>query len=93
VRLLGTEPQESVAVPFQKSVFRAILARLAALCNEQSPDSVSPYGGASELSVGTSPPVVFCVAFANTPAEQWLEVRRKEEESASVVASAAARRR
>jgi hypothetical protein len=91
VRLVGTEPQESVAVPLQKSVFRAILARLAALCNEQSPNSVSPYGGQGELSVGTDPPMVFRVAFTNTPGEQRLEVRQKAEENESVAATTAAR--
>ncbi len=35
-----------------KSVFRAILARVATLCNEQSANSVSPYGGQGELVVG-----------------------------------------
>src|SRR5207249_3660110 len=73
VRPIGAEPQESVEFPLPKSVFRAILARLATLCNEQSPNSVSPYGGESELSVGTNPPTVFRVAFTNTPSEQELE--------------------
>ena len=33
------------AVPFPRSAFRAILARIAVLCNEYQPNSVSPYGG------------------------------------------------
>jgi hypothetical protein len=80
VRPLGTGPQESAEVPLPKSVFRAIVARIAALCNERSPYSVSPYGGEGELSLGTDPLVVFRVAFANTPGEQRLEVRRKADE-------------
>jgi hypothetical protein len=76
VRPLGARPQESTEVALPKSVFRAILARMAALCNERVPDSVSPYGGEGELSVGTSPPTIFRVAFTNTPGEQRLEVRR-----------------
>lgn len=76
VRSLGAEPRESAEIPLPKSVFRAILARLAVLCNERAPNSVSPYGGEGEVSVDTSPPTVFRVAFTNTPEEQGLEVRR-----------------
>jgi hypothetical protein len=49
---------------------------MAALCNERIPGAVSPYGGEGELSVGTSPPAIFRVAFTNTPGEQRLKVRR-----------------
>src|SRR5947208_1155513 len=38
-------------VALKKSAFRAILARIANLCNEQIPNSVSPYGGQSELTL------------------------------------------
>jgi hypothetical protein len=76
VHPLGVRPEESTEIPLPKSVFRAVLARVAALCNERIPDSVSPYGGEGELSVGTDPPTVFRVAFINTPGEQRLEVRR-----------------
>jgi hypothetical protein len=68
------DSEETIDVPLRKSVFRAILARIAVLCNEQSPNSVSPYGGESELSIGTNPRTVFRVSFANTPAEQMLEL-------------------
>src|ERR1700681_516582 len=47
--------EELFDVPLRKSVFRAILARLAILCNQRNPDSVSPYGGEGELSVGPNP--------------------------------------
>src|SRR4051812_49347301 len=75
VRPLGPEPPETAEFPLPKSVFRAMLARLAALCNEQSPDSVSPYGGEGELSVGTNPRMLVRVAFANTSGELRLELR------------------
>jgi hypothetical protein len=65
--------EESIEIPFRKSVFRAMLARVAALCNEQRPDSVSPYGGQGELSVGPVPVAVFLVKFVNTAEEQKLE--------------------
>lgn len=76
VRPLGARPEESTEIPLPKSVFRAVLARIAALCNERAPGSVSPYGSEGELAVGTDPPTVFRVAFTNTPGEQRLEVRR-----------------
>jgi hypothetical protein len=82
VRPLGAEPQELAELPLPKSVFRAILARIASLCNERTPNSVSPYGGEGELSVGTGPPTVFRVAFTNTPGEQGLEVRRLADDEA-----------
>jgi hypothetical protein len=76
VRFLGQGPEEWIEVPLRKSVVRAALARVAVLCNERNPNSVSPYGGQGEQSVGTDPVTVFCVVFANTPDEQSLELVR-----------------
>jgi hypothetical protein len=64
-------------VPLHRSAFRAILARIAALCNERVPGSVSPYGGQGELSSGENPSCVFAVRFANTQSELTLELNRK----------------
>ncbi len=75
IRVLANGLDEIIDKPLRKSVFRAILAHLAALCNERSPNSVSPYGGQGELSVGANPAAVFRVSFANTPDEQWLKLR------------------
>ena len=58
----------------RKSAFRGLLARVAALCNEYRPDSVSPYGGTGEALFSQEPSRVLRVAFTNTPAEQWLEL-------------------
>jgi hypothetical protein len=74
VRCGAGDWEELVDLPLRKSVFWAILARLAALCNERMPNSVSPYGGQGELSFGADPPALFRVRFANTPAEQKLEL-------------------
>jgi hypothetical protein len=63
--------EEVLSAPLRKSVFRAVLARVAALCNERSPNSVSPYGGQGKLVAGADPATVFRVSFANTPDEQW----------------------
>jgi hypothetical protein len=75
VRPLGSGPREAIEIPLPKSVFRAVVARIAALCNERLPNSVSPYGGEGELAVDTNPPSIFHVAFTNTPGEQRLELR------------------
>lgn len=66
--------EEWIDVPVRKSIFRAILARIATLCNEQRENSVSPYGGRAELS-GGEPPATTCVTFVNTPSEQKLLIR------------------
>jgi hypothetical protein len=73
-RGLGNGAEEWIAVDLRKSVFRAILARVAVLCNERSPNSVSPYGGQAEVSVGSTPTTVFRLTFVNTTAEQRLEL-------------------
>jgi len=62
-------------VSLRKSVFRAILARFAALCNERMANSVSPYGGHGSFSIATNPAKLFRIAFANTTGEQKLEVK------------------
>src|SRR5258708_38171699 len=54
----GNDQEEQIPTPGRKSVFRAILARIAALCNESRPNSVSPYGGTGELSVAANPKAV-----------------------------------
>jgi hypothetical protein len=74
VRSIGGEWEELVDVLLRKSIFRAILARIAVLCNERTPNSVSPYGGQGELSFGADPRTVFKVIFTNTPAEQKIEL-------------------
>jgi hypothetical protein len=62
-----------IELPVRKSVFRAILARVAALCNEQRPDTVSPYGREADMMIGSSG-AVLRAAFVNTVAEQTLLV-------------------
>jgi hypothetical protein len=74
VRSPGSDWEELTDVRLRKSVFRAILARVAVLCNARTPNSVSPYGGSGELSGGPNPPAVFKVTFVNTPVEQKLEL-------------------
>jgi hypothetical protein len=72
-------------LPFRNSVFRAMLARVAALCNARRPNSVSPYGGQGELTVGGTARVIR-VALANTATDQSLHLtpQRDQEGSAAV---------
>ncbi|MGC8641953.1 MAG: hypothetical protein ACP5XB_18965 [Isosphaeraceae bacterium] len=74
VRALGNGHEEVIEVPLSKSVVRAILARIATLCDERTPNSVSPYGGEGQVSASTHPATAYHVAFTNTPGEQKLEV-------------------
>jgi hypothetical protein len=60
--------------PIEKSVMRAIIARLAALCNERNPNSVSPYRGVGMIDVATNPPTMVRIAFVNTPDVQSLDL-------------------
>ena len=76
IRMLGAEPQEANEIPVRKSVFRALLARVAVLCNERTPNSVSPYGGEGELAFGNGSPSVVRVVFVNHPGEQRLTISR-----------------
>jgi hypothetical protein len=78
---LGTNGADSLDIPLQKSVFRAALARVAALCNAQHPQSVTPYHGEGEIVVPSplaadlAAPTKCHVSFTNTAAEQRLVVR------------------
>jgi hypothetical protein len=74
VRFFDRDGEDSIALPRGKSIFRAILARVAVLCNERKADSVSPYGGEGELLLPSDPLVVIKVAFTNTTSEQRLEL-------------------
>jgi hypothetical protein len=74
VRTAGRDWEEVVDVRLRKSVFRAILARVALLCNEQTPNSLSPYGGQGEIRFGPSPTATFRIALTNTPSEQRLKL-------------------
>jgi len=73
VRSLKHGWEEQISVPLRKSVFRAILARVAALCNEHVPNSVSPYGGHGQVLAGPNLGVLYA-GFVNTAAEQRLEL-------------------
>jgi hypothetical protein len=73
VDILRDSPDQ-VEVPVPKAVVRAVLARVAALCNERDGKSASPYGGSGEVTVDADPAKVIRVSFVNTPEEQRLEL-------------------
>jgi hypothetical protein len=75
VYAIGDRVHEVTKLPLSRSVFRAILARIAVLCNETVPNSASPYGGSGEVSLCTEPPTFLAAAFTNTPDEQRLELK------------------
>ena len=56
----------------RKSVVRAVLARIAVLCNEQHPVSVTPYRGEGEIATNAAEPIR--VSFVNTPDELSLDL-------------------
>lgn len=81
VQFRKSSSQDSIEVPLRKSVVRAALARVAVLCNQYKPNSVSPYGGQGELLVGSNPATTIRVAFVNTPDEQCLEMMPLRDEN------------
>lgn len=58
----------------RKSILRAAAARIATMCNERKPNSVSPYGGSAVFDAGTVPSAALKATFVNTPAEQGLRL-------------------
>ena len=72
IRFLGNGAEELIIRSLRRSIFRAVLARVAALCNERNPNSVSPYGGQGELSIANDYPQTVKVIFTNTTVEQKL---------------------
>lgn len=83
VRSSGGAWEELMDLPIRKSIFRAILARIAVLCNEKNPNAISPYGGQCDWRTGDNPPAVFRVLLTNTTAEQRLELAVAAENTAA----------
>ncbi len=73
VRVRHGTVEETQDIELRKSVFRAILARIAALCNQHQPGSVSPYGGNGEIHLTT---VTFSANLVNTTAEQSMHLKQ-----------------
>lgn len=74
VRVFGGCRDILVDEPYRKSVFRAILARVAQICCDRGPADISPYGGNAEFMTGPSAETLVRVAFVNTPDTQRLDL-------------------
>jgi hypothetical protein len=68
-------------VPLPRSVIRAALARIAILCNDRRPNSVSPYGGQGEVVVDADPTKTIRVTFVNAPEKLSLALASVVEEN------------
>lgn len=67
--------EDEIAKPLPISQFRAVLARIAAICNEHLPGCVTPYGGHAYLPLESDRKMLVRVIFANTADEQLLDIR------------------
>lgn len=74
VSFLNGEVPDRVEVPLRKAVVGAALARIATLCNERLPGSVSPYGGQGFVAIDADPSILIRATFVNTPETQSLEL-------------------
>lgn len=75
IKALHAPGTATAEICMQKSIFRALLARIAALANERSPNSVSPYGGEGEVAVLSGSEMLLHVAFENRSGRQQLVIR------------------
>jgi hypothetical protein len=78
VRFLPNDSDDVEEIPLSRSVFRAVLGRIAALCNERRSNSVSPYGGTGQFwyCYPIDSPILIEATFVNTPAEQKVSLAR-----------------
>ena len=65
-----------VELTLEKSVFRAVLARVAVLCDESS-NSTSPYGGEGEVKASGSNAARIRVKFENSTEKQQIQLEPK----------------
>jgi hypothetical protein len=74
VRCASGQWEEAEIVLVRRPIFRDMLARLAVLCNERIPNSVSLYGGTGEVAFAANPLAVLRVKIVNKSDEQRLEL-------------------
>jgi hypothetical protein len=68
----------------RKSVVRALLARIAALCNDRNPGSVSPYRGQGVITIDADPSSTIHAEFVNTQEAVSLELACVSPETVSL---------
>jgi hypothetical protein len=88
VRIRQGTVEERLDLPLRKAVLRAMLARIAALCNQRQPGSVSPYGGRGEIQLGSDPQPVFSAHFVNNAAQQSLRLVQVSHDGSNAADSA-----
>ncbi|MGH9676459.1 MAG: hypothetical protein ACRD36_05100, partial [Candidatus Acidiferrum sp.] len=74
VRAQKGDWEDLIDTALRQSIKRAILSRVAVLCNERNPNSMSSYGGESVLRLTPSSPKSFRVVIVNTTEEQVLHL-------------------
>jgi len=74
IQVFVAESEEVVEVAIPRSAFRAVLARVAALCNEVPQTAVSPYGGKCVFTNNATAKRYFQAEFTNTSGEQRLRL-------------------
>lgn len=74
IRAVGSKEESNIEWTAAKSVSRAILARIAEMCNQRKPNSVAPYGGSGELTPPSRPTALFRCTFSNSTDSQWLRL-------------------
>jgi hypothetical protein len=67
--------EESCPLTFNRSILRAGLAYISALCKKQSP--TSPYGGQGTIVIANEPQKSLEIVFVNTSSEQSLRITPK----------------
>lgn len=69
------EPELLLETLRTKSQFRAVLARVAVVCNDRCPNSVSPHFGRVTLPSAANDSQVIRVFLVNTPEKQSLQIQ------------------
>lgn len=80
VHALDEDWSTVVPVPLKKSVFRAVLARVAVLCDELS-NTTSLYGGQGEVKTSGANPSRIRVKFENSPEKQQIQLEAQSQNS------------
>ena len=70
----GKESIDVIENPMRRSQFRAVLARIVAICSECSNRIMTPYGGDWEISYGGDQNRRIRVSVQNTPNAQFVEL-------------------
>jgi hypothetical protein len=70
---------ESAEVAMPSHIFRTVLARISAMCNQCVSETASPYGGTGTILFAAgelSQPVRFDITFSNTQTDKSISIRR-----------------